>query len=213
MIKRARKQGNFTTVYNEFVNDNRLSARAKGVMIWLLSKPDDWVIHRSTMYKAFKEGRNAVWNAFKELIEIGYVISVDAVDRDGSGQFKKKSKGYVVYEVSIHSPQFELLYPQAKEPCDQSSANGLLLNTDTDQVLNKNKQNTELRPNTEVKESDRFFLYLDEVGIDVAAQQTYLGIKEGKIVSVGILPEQLKQRLLDMGCRITANKKLYIPKQ
>lgn len=212
MIKRAKKQGNFTTVYNEFIVDTRLSARAKGVMIWLLSKPDDWVVNKKHLYSQFKEGRDAIWKAFLELVELGYIIPVEEVARKESGRFNKRSTGYLVYEVSIYSSQFNLLYPETKEPQNQFSVPRSLLNTDDNKKLNKNKEtNTENITKTELKDSNRFFDYLDSVGLEVAAQQTYKGISEGQIVSVGILPPQLKDKLIEMGCAVTPNKKLYIP--
>ena len=218
MIKRAKRKGNFTVVYNEFINDARLSARAKGVMIWLLSKPDDWVISREAMYKAFKEGRTAVWTAFKELIDLKYVICIENVERVSSGQFFKRDNGYVVYEVSIDSDLFDILYPDAAETARQTtsrqdSAFGRILKTDLENTELNKKQNTDLVLNTELlKSKDRFFDFCLSVGLETAATKTYEGIQEGEVVSIGILPPQLTDKLISMGCKITANKKLYIPK-
>ncbi|RIK03508.1 MAG: replication protein, partial [Acidobacteria bacterium] len=35
---------NFTILSNAAINDGRLSFRARGVLMWLLSKPADWRI-------------------------------------------------------------------------------------------------------------------------------------------------------------------------
>ena len=128
MIRRAQHKKNFTTVHNEFINDTRLSARAKGVMIWLLSKPDHWIIRREHLYKCFKEGRTAVWTAFKELIEYGYIVEEEF--KRGDGGKLQGGKSYVVYEISKHSNNFSLLYP-AEKPDAESRRFGGIVSTDS----------------------------------------------------------------------------------
>ena len=44
-IIRTPKEDNFTRVDNILVNDKNLSLKAKGIMLYILSKPDDWKVY------------------------------------------------------------------------------------------------------------------------------------------------------------------------
>lgn len=70
-----RLASNFTILSNAVINDERLSFRARGVLIWLLSKPDDWRTRSDSIAgQSPKEGRDAIRSALRELAELGYLI-------------------------------------------------------------------------------------------------------------------------------------------
>lgn len=70
-----RLASNFTILSNAVINDERLSFRARGVLIWLLSKPDDWRTRSDAIAgQSPKEGRDAIRSALRELAELGYLI-------------------------------------------------------------------------------------------------------------------------------------------
>jgi hypothetical protein len=60
-------------VPNQLINDNNLSAKAKGIFVYLLSKPDDWRFYVDEVTSAFKEGKTAVQTGIKELEDYGYL--------------------------------------------------------------------------------------------------------------------------------------------
>lgn len=66
----------FTIIPNAMIQRKDMSARAKGLLCYLLSLPKDWVLYRSEVQEHFTEGRDAVYTAFDELIEKGYVIAI-----------------------------------------------------------------------------------------------------------------------------------------
>lgn len=57
---------------NETAQDSRLSARARGVLVLVLSLPDGWQLHSEWLIKQFSEGRDSVMNAVRELRKHGY---------------------------------------------------------------------------------------------------------------------------------------------
>lgn len=63
----------FTNILNETICDERISFRATGLLIYLLSKPQDWKVRQSQLSDAKKEGRDATIAAFNELREHGYI--------------------------------------------------------------------------------------------------------------------------------------------
>jgi hypothetical protein len=207
MILRAKKEGNFTTVYNEFIYDKNLSARAKGVLMWILSKPDDWVIYKKNLHHDFKEGREAIWKAFKELINAKYVIEVEKNKiNPTTGRFTQRNSDYVVYEVSVNSPSFDVIYTDQKTEV-QTSDSGFILNTN---VANTNSSvilNTEEEIKTK-KDPNRFFSFLSAVGLEAATDKTLEGLKQGNSISASILPQELLRSLLLKGCHITKYGKI-----
>lgn len=63
----------WTQVINETVRDERLSFKATGVLVYLLSLPPDWSVCQQHISRAKKDGKTAVGSAFKELMEAGYM--------------------------------------------------------------------------------------------------------------------------------------------
>lgn len=72
-IGRKRKKTGFTQVSNSMLEDSRLSWRAKGLLCYMLSRPDNWRINKTDLYKRGTEGRDAMHSALNELKELGYL--------------------------------------------------------------------------------------------------------------------------------------------
>lgn len=60
---------------NEILNASDLSLRAKGLICWMLSKPDDWVFFKKNIYDTMEEGKEAINKAWSELVKAGYIHS------------------------------------------------------------------------------------------------------------------------------------------
>lgn len=81
--KRHRKS-NFTQVQNEFLEDNRLSWKAKGVLIYLLSRPEEgWTVNQQDIINRSKDSGTAVKSALKELKALKYLYIIKAKDYKG----------------------------------------------------------------------------------------------------------------------------------
>ena len=72
-ICRTYKTSNFVTINTKPFYDNSLSGVAKALWAFGIGHPNNWVFYFSEMLTHFKEGKHALYNAFKELIEQGYV--------------------------------------------------------------------------------------------------------------------------------------------
>jgi hypothetical protein len=77
------------------LNDPRLSFKAKGLLSYLLSKPDDWEVYVGHLAKQATDGKSAVRSGLKELIKYGYAVF--RRDRDDNGSFTNGT--YTIYEV------------------------------------------------------------------------------------------------------------------
>ncbi|MGN5238529.1 replication protein [Rhodococcus sp. SJ-3] len=66
---------NFTILSNTIINNEALSFRARGVLIWLLSKPFDWSIRSEVIADQSPfEGREAIRTVMRELVAHGYLV-------------------------------------------------------------------------------------------------------------------------------------------
>lgn len=109
-IIRSARTKNFTIVDNEIVSDGFLSMAARGLLVTLLSKPDNWSVNvqaiaNSTEGTARKTGRDAIYQLINELKEKGFIKWVKY--SDGKGK-------YFVYD-SPQEPDTEN-QEQAKKP-------------------------------------------------------------------------------------------------
>lgn len=130
---RKKFKGNFTQVPNMIIEDDRLSYRAKGVYLYLVSKPDDWNYYIHVMVKASTEGRDSLRKAIKELEKYGYLIRVKS--KNNYGQFS--GWDYYIYDepmdwIPVHreNPPSDNPSVEKTPPNNTKSTNTDFTNTD-----------------------------------------------------------------------------------
>ena len=87
----------YVMINKVFLNDVLLSWKAKGLLTYLLSLPDDWQIYETELTKHSKDGKDSTKTTIKELIDNGYIERLDRV-RDDKGRLS--SYNYNVYETN-----------------------------------------------------------------------------------------------------------------
>lgn len=95
VLHRHPKTRNFTQVENDLIRDPRLSHRATGLLVYLLSLPDGSRIDSTSLTPRKREGRDAIRAAYSELVETGYVTREKRQDTDSG----KWSTVIHVYEI------------------------------------------------------------------------------------------------------------------
>ncbi|WP_341299404.1 DnaD domain protein [Lysinibacillus sp. FSL H8-0500] len=136
-IYRVPKKGNFVVLDKGFLNDARLSWKAKGLLAYMLSLPDDWSFCIADLATRSKCGREATTNIVKELIQAGYLQKEQA--RTAKGKFDKVE--LFVFEAPSHAAlpltgkPSTALSPTDKPPLltNQSLNNQLLKRNDNEQ--------------------------------------------------------------------------------
>lgn len=77
---RVKRQRGFTVVYNDLLpKDGSLSARAWGLYVYLTGRPDGWETRVSHLQTVFREGRDAIYSALRELVEAGLMGKEDYI--------------------------------------------------------------------------------------------------------------------------------------
>lgn len=114
IVRSPRKESNFYTLDKNISEDRRLTWGARGLLIYLLGKPDHWSVSTAALINETADsrnpsGRDAVRGFLNELIEAGY-IQRTAIRKQGG-----KIDGYD-YTVSEVPEQPETAQPATANP-------------------------------------------------------------------------------------------------
>lgn len=97
IIRSPRPHRNFTIISNSVLNDPRLSFRAMGILVYILSKPDNWQTSVQQLAKSRLSvsdepvrgsGAKAIRTALRELADAGYVRSERTHRDNGEWSFR-----------------------------------------------------------------------------------------------------------------------------
>ena len=92
----VKKSENFTTINNEFIFNKEMSLKAKGLLCHLLALPKDWDLYVEEVEKWHKDGKKAIYSAFKELSLLGYMERSQIRE---NGKIKKWE--YIIHEKPL----------------------------------------------------------------------------------------------------------------
>ena len=144
-----------------FENDG-LSLKAKGLLGYLLSRPDNWTICMADLVKRTKDGKDSVNSALDELIESGYVVKTE--QQRESGKFSTCE--YVVYEQPVlknRDGETDAEKPQRKNRDGKSATNNNDLNNKEYNESGKAPaQNSEIDLSTEKPTAIETFEFLKQ---------------------------------------------------
>lgn len=156
MIHKSKHASQYTVIPNEFKYQD-LSLTAIGLLTYLISLPYDWVVYKQNIYKNFPESRQRIDEAWSQLVEKGYVMSVQKMDSKG------RFKGYEhsVYDVPFNDESRRIPVdglpaigkPAAGNPTTTKERSTNSINTNKKNIENeflsffKNKTLKEVKPN------------------------------------------------------------------
>jgi hypothetical protein len=102
----------FTTIDNGLIEDTRLSPEELGLMVYLLSKPNNWTARPSELMKRFDMGKDKCYRIIKDLIEKGWLVRREI--RQSGGEFS--SYEYIVMEENPCPGNPDAVKPDAVNP-------------------------------------------------------------------------------------------------
>lgn len=109
----SRLSGHFATVDHRFLERKDISSKVKGVLAYLLHRPDDWSVSITHMARnCFMETTQWLQKVFKELIGLGYIRRVRIRAPDG----KLGEVEYKIYEI----PYIQYLAEKEANPENKS---------------------------------------------------------------------------------------------
>lgn len=132
-VMRVEKTKNYTIIANYHLNDERLSLKAKGLLSFMLSKPDKWDYSLNGLISQVKEGKTADISALKELKQLGYLEVTRTNGADGRYEYI-----YDIYE----KPKSSVPSPAPKKPSTQNQSMEIVPQVNTDKA-NTDKVRTE----------------------------------------------------------------------
>ncbi|MGG2938121.1 DnaD domain protein [Bacillus pacificus] len=151
---RVNKDKNYTTINNTGLKDTRLSWKAKGILAYILTLPDDWIFYMEEVTKHSKDGIASLKAGMKELKECGYVKRFPIKGEDG----KISKWEMIIYEVpQVEKPLVENQLVEKPSVENLPVENQPLLST---KELSTNKQNTNIQSSSSI-----FSFYENNFGI------------------------------------------------
>ena len=88
IIHRSRHAQQYVIVPNAIARNGRLSFRARGLLVMLLSLPPDWHVTTDQLAEDNPEGRDLIRRAMAELRDAGYVRAQR--EQDGKGRWRTR---------------------------------------------------------------------------------------------------------------------------
>lgn len=104
-IVRVIKDRNFTVIDNRYLRRNDLSWKAKGILTYILSLPDDWVININEIQTHSTDGKASFRSGWNELKDKGYVERYAVRSKDN----KKISYWETIVRENVDLPVSNLL--------------------------------------------------------------------------------------------------------
>ncbi len=113
-IIRAPRRNRFVILDQQAVEDTRLSWAARGLLAYLLSRPDDWRVLINDLRKRGDLQRDGIYKLLRELRDTGYVRFQRA--RDAQGRIRGGT--YLVQEIPT-TPHPDPVKPEALPKTDR----------------------------------------------------------------------------------------------
>lgn len=124
-IFKIEKNKNYTVMSNHHLRDKNLSYKAKGLLSFMLSLPEDWDYSMNGLESISKESIKAIRNILQELEENKYLIRTRMQDNEGKFYYD-----YSIYEIPFYiNPYYQ-------------KGHTVKGRTEKDIQINTNKQNT-----------------------------------------------------------------------
>ena len=123
----VKKKTDYTVISNVFLRDENLSLKSKGLLAYVMSLPNDWVLYVSELANHHKDGISAIYSSFKELIQLGYVrLKRERIDGKLAGVEYIISETPILLNQDLETLNLENL----------NQENQTLLNTNNNKVNN-----------------------------------------------------------------------------
>ena len=105
-VLKNKTQGNYTTVSQNVMRDRSLSLAERGMLLTLLSLPDNWHLTISGLNQILPDGKDKISKTINSLIDKGYVTRVQS--RGNHGKFDST-------DLEVHQVPITMINPREKD--------------------------------------------------------------------------------------------------
>ena len=122
-VFRVDKSRDFTVVANCVFKDRSLSAKAKGILVEMLSLPESWDYTLKGLTTLFSDGIDSIRQGINELEKHGYIVRErkrDARGRLGGMEYVIYETPHIVREEDQTSQSVENFTPESPEPTTEN---------------------------------------------------------------------------------------------
>lgn len=135
-IHKHRVNKNFTQISNGLLQNKFLSFKARGLIAYILSLPEDWIIYVSQLETASPQGKEAIYSAIKELSSLGYMRK--EILRDDAGRIE--GHRWLAFDDPNEDPQ-----RQKPDPGEMPTHGEPATTKEISLLKNKERDNNEAR--------------------------------------------------------------------
>lgn len=145
---KVEKRKNYTVMSNHHLQNKKLSLKAKGLMSFMLSLPDDWDYTEMGLVKVLKEGREAIRSGLRELENHHYLIRIKREREAG----KFGGYDYELHETTVYGKP-STVEPMSEKPMSENHTQIIT----KEQITNKTITNINNKPYSPLEASDLFW--------------------------------------------------------
>ena len=166
-VFRVSKNRDFTVIANSVFKDRRLSAKAKGILVEMLSLPENWDYTLKGLTTLFSDGIDSIRQGIKELEENGYIVR----ERKRDARGRLGGMEYVIYETpekAVENSAPEQSSPVNAEPTedfpvqDESAEDKAMLYKELNKSRTKESITNESNPYQSITEEAADVMRYDE---------------------------------------------------
>lgn len=168
--RRRKREKSFVTIENGMFHDANLSFKAKGILGYVLTKPDGWIVRIPDLMNHSTDGEKAIRSGIKELREKGYLRFFRTQTPDGKWKgiiweyddvpfFEKEPLLTEIIEVPFEVEKDEetpMDYPHAYfgDAVESVDTSGFLPHADFRHVDDSNVQNGNLQKGVDISKTN-----------------------------------------------------------
>ncbi len=117
IVRVAKREDPFARIDKKMLDDERLSFKSKGILSYLLGKPDDWKLRVADLVKHSREGIDSIRAGLMELRRLGYAELVRTRDAEGKMlEWTWKVSESPVFKPETGNPNLGNPHRTKKEP-------------------------------------------------------------------------------------------------
>ncbi len=146
-VFKNKTQGQYVNVYKDILKNKELSLRDRGMMVTLLSLPDNWNFSITGMSKILHDGKCSIQSSLEKLEDLGYITRTQ--ERTENGAF-----GGITLEIH-ETPQHPLTgFRQTDKPITDKTMTEKPSAENRKQYINKRVNTNELNNNLSINHQE-----------------------------------------------------------